>query len=141
MLLVLLAVFGISLARGQGELEARTLAFTTLMVANLGLMLTNRSWSATLRETLRAPNTALWWVTGGALVFLGLVLTVSELRSLFRFSVLHGVDVLVCLAAGSFSIAWFELFKVRVARRLRNGVQNAAGATSKVPGLGSGTRC
>ena len=112
MLLILLAIYGISLMRGQGELEARTLAFATLIVANLGLMLTNRSWTGTIREILRTPNVALWWVTGGALVLLGLILSVAPLRSLFRFSALHAPDLLICLGAGVLSVLWFELFKM-----------------------------
>jgi P-type Ca2+ transporter type 2C len=111
-LAMLLAVFGVCLSRGQGELEARTLAFTTLIIANLGLMMTNRSWTSTLGTILRAPNAALWWVTGGALLFLGLVLNVPFLRGIFRFSVLHPVDLAICLSAGVGSIIWFEFFKM-----------------------------
>jgi len=111
-LAMLLAVFGVCLSRGQGELEARTLAFTTLIIANLGLMMTNRSWTSTFGRIIRAPNAALWWVTGGAVVFLGLVLNVPFLREIFRFSVLHPVDLVICVSAGAVSIIWFELFKM-----------------------------
>ena len=119
-LVILLAVFGISLARGQGEREARTLAFTTLIIANLGLMLTNRSWTASILEIVRTPNSALWWVTGGAVVFLGLVLTIPALHGMFRFSAIHMDDLIICLSAGIFGIAWFELFKVFSRRRNRS---------------------
>jgi P-type Ca2+ transporter type 2C len=111
-LAMLLAVFGVCLSRGQGELEARTLAFTTLIIANLGLMMTNRSWSSTFGTILRAPNAALWWVAGGAVVFLGLVLNVPFLREIFRFSVLHPIDLIICLSAGVVSMIWFEFFKM-----------------------------
>jgi Ca2+-transporting ATPase len=111
-LAMLLAVFGVCLGRGQGELEARTLAFTTLIIANLGLMMTNRSWTATIGSILRAPNTALWWVTGGAVIFLALVLNIPFLREIFRFSLIHPVDVAICVTAGLLSVVWFELFKL-----------------------------
>ena len=91
-LAMLLTIFGVCLARGQGELDARTLAFTTLIIANLGLMMTNRSWTSTIDKIHRAPNAALWWVTGGTVVFLGLVLTIPFLREIFRFSVIHPVE-------------------------------------------------
>ena len=61
-LVVILAVFLIALQRGQGEQEARALSFTALIIANLSLILTNRSWSRTILATLRTPNKALWWV-------------------------------------------------------------------------------
>jgi P-type Ca2+ transporter type 2C len=111
-LVIILAVFGIALYRGLGEQEARTLTFTTLIIANLGLILTNRSWSRTILSTLGSPNTALRWVVGGAAIFLGLVLYIPFLRSLFLFSTLHLVDIVICLAAGVFSIIWFEGLKM-----------------------------
>jgi len=116
-LLIVLAVFCISLYRGHGELEARTLAFTTLIVANLGLILTNRSWTRTILETLRTPNSALALVMGGAIFFLFAILYVPFLRELFRFSILHPIDIVICVAAGVFSILWFEILKLFNKRR------------------------
>lgn len=111
-LLILLALFAFSLYRGHGENEARALTFTTLIIANLSLILTNRSWSRTIVETLKTPNTALWWVLGGASIFLSLVLYVPFLRSLFRFNYLHPLDIAICLIAGVISVLWFEGFKM-----------------------------
>jgi Ca2+-transporting ATPase len=111
-LLICLAVFGIALFRGVGESEARALTFTTLIIANLGLILTNRSWSRTILSTLRSPNRALWWVLGGATAFLGAVLSIPFLRTLFHLSTLHVVDLLICLSAGVVSILWFEGLKM-----------------------------
>ncbi len=98
----------IAMPRGQGENGARALAFTTLIIANLGLILTNRSWSRTILSTLRSPNTALWFVLLGAAVFLGLVLYVPVLRDLFKFDFLHPLDLWICLVAGAVSVLWFE---------------------------------
>ncbi|HXZ37434.1 MAG TPA: cation-translocating P-type ATPase [Thermodesulfobacteriota bacterium] len=115
-LVILLAVFLFSLSRGQGVQEARALTFTTLVVANLSLILTNRSWSRTIWATLQTANVALGWVFGGALALLILVLYVPFLRELFHFTFLHPDDLLLCLVAGGFGILWFEglkLFKKR----------------------------
>ncbi|BAY10813.1 cation-translocating P-type ATPase [Calothrix sp. NIES-2098] len=111
-LVVLVVVFAIAFYRGNGELDARALAFTTLIVSNLSMILSNRSWSRTIPEMLRSPNTALWWVIGGGLVFLGLVLYVPLLRHLFRFSFLHFEDLVISLVSGIFSILWFEGLKI-----------------------------
>ncbi len=111
-LLVVLAVFIIAIDRGQGELDARAISFTTLIIANLGLILTNRSWSRTILSTLRLPNAALWWIIGGAIFFLGMVLYVPFLRGLFHFSRLHLLDLTISLAAGVVSILWVEAFKM-----------------------------
>ncbi|MDD1742917.1 MAG: cation-translocating P-type ATPase [Methanotrichaceae archaeon] len=111
-LIIVLVVYMVSLYRGLGETEARTLTFTTLIFSNLGLILINRSWSRTIFETLDTPNPALWWVLGGALVLLGAVLYISSLRELFGFSVLHKTDLAICIVAGIASIFWFEVLKI-----------------------------
>jgi Ca2+-transporting ATPase len=117
-LAIVVAVFSIARSLGHGENEARALTFTTLVIANLGLIFTNRSWSRTLIDTLRSPNAASWWSAGGAVGFLALVLYVPFLRDLFRFDALHAIDLVICLAAGAASVIWFEAFKaINVLRR------------------------
>ena len=110
-LAIVLVTFGIAVYRKQGELDARALTFTTLMLANLGLILSERSSSRLSLKVLRSPNAALWWVVGGGLVFLALVLYVPFLRQLFSFSFLHPIDLAICLAGGAISLLWFELLK------------------------------
>jgi len=111
-LVIVMAVFALSIYRGQDEAEARALTYTTLIFANLGLILANRSWSRTILETMSAPNPALWWVVGGALAFLAMALYVPFLRELFSFAYLHFIDVVICFAAGIASILWFEALKI-----------------------------
>ncbi len=115
-LAMLLLVYVISLKRGQSEADSRALTFTTLIIANLGLIFVNRSWSRTVLATLRSPNASLWWVTGGAVVILSLALYVPVLRDLFRFSVLHPLDIFICVTAGVVSVLWFEVLKAMSAR-------------------------
>ncbi|MBF0558140.1 MAG: cation-translocating P-type ATPase [Nitrospirae bacterium] len=111
-LLAVFAVFIIAIHSGVGELDARTLSFTTLIISNLGLIITNRSWTRTTFATLRTNNAPFQWVIGGAVFFLGAVLYVPFLRAVFRFSILHVSDLLICFAAGVTSILWFEGFKM-----------------------------
>jgi P-type Ca2+ transporter type 2C len=47
-LIIVLAIFVVSLYRGQGESEARAMTYTTLVIANLSMILVNRSWSRTI---------------------------------------------------------------------------------------------
>ena len=111
-LAIVLLTYVIVLNRGQGEMEARAFTFTTLIIANLALIFTNRSWSRTILKTLKSPNSALWYVTFGALLFLGLVLYVPFLRDLFLLSTLHINDLMICTILGIISILWFEALKV-----------------------------
>lgn len=111
-LAIVFAVFGIALDLGLGELDSRALAFTTLVVANISLIFTNRSWTRTIVQTAARPNRALWWVALGTFSVLALVLYVPFFRDLFRFSKLHFLDIIVCLTAGIVSILWFEALKI-----------------------------
>ena len=114
---VMIAVYRISLSIGQSIAEARTLSFITLIISNLCLILTNRSWTRTVFSTLAIPNPALIWVVGGAIVFLCLVITVPGLRGLFHFAPMHLLDLVISLGAGLVSIAWFEVAKLVAIRR------------------------
>jgi P-type Ca2+ transporter type 2C len=109
---VLLLLFAAAYYSGAGEFDARALTFSGLIVANLGMILVNRSWTRTVFETIRSPNSALWWVIGLALIFLAAVLYIPALQTLFRFSVLHPNDLLLSLAAGLAGVLWFELLKL-----------------------------
>jgi Ca2+-transporting ATPase len=107
-----LALFAYALHRGHPETTIRTITFATLILGDLMLILSNRSWTRTLWTTLRAPNTALFLIVGGAFSTLILVTVVPFLRQLFRFHTLHPADMLLCLAAGIVSLLWFEVWKL-----------------------------
>jgi P-type Ca2+ transporter type 2C len=111
-LAIILVIFLISLYRGQGELDARALTFTTLILANLGLIVSERSDTRVNLTTFKSPNVAFWWVIIGGLVFLLLALYVPVLRQLFSFSFLHTIDIVICFAAGILCFFWFELLKI-----------------------------
>jgi Ca2+-transporting ATPase len=118
LLVITLSAFLISLHRGQGELDARAISFTTLVLGNLALIWTNRSRTRTIPELFRSRNVALSAITLGALAFLGLVLYVPAARSLFQFSILHPNDLAVCGLLAMASVTWFEVAKLL--RRSRN---------------------
>jgi Ca2+-transporting ATPase len=116
---ILLAAFAIVHYAGRGELEARAITFTTLILANLALIFTNRSWSATAPKRT-ARNAALWSIAGGTLALLAAILYVPSLRTLFRLNVLHPVDLAICLGAAAIGTLWFEALKlIRGRRRMR----------------------
>ena len=111
-LLSVLAVYAVARYWGHDETDCRTLAFATLVMGNVALIFTNRSWANTIWETQRTPNPALWWISGGALVVLALMLYVPFLRDFFRFSVMHPADVFVAGLAGFLGVLWFEVLKL-----------------------------
>lgn len=90
----------------------RSFVFTTLIIANLSLILTNRSWTRSIVSMFQAQNKALWWIVGCAGVMLVLVLNIPFLRILFHFESLGPMDITFCFVAGVISIVWFELYKL-----------------------------
>ena len=111
-LLVTLGVFIGTRYAGLSAPEARAMTFSTLIIANLSLILTNVSWSRSMVGTLRSRNQAMWWVVGGALVFLAMVLYVPYLNDLFRFARLTPLEAATCFASGIASVLWFEVYKL-----------------------------
>ena len=107
----LLAVYGIGLHRDQSIEEARALAFTVMVLASLGLILTSRSRSQNFLSILGRRNAALWWIVSAALAFLALILYEPTLRELFKFGRLHTIDLVIAMIAGMSCIAASETVK------------------------------
>ena len=107
-----MAVLAYDLQHAAQAEEARALAFATLVMGNLGLILSNRSWRHSMLQALGSRNPALWWVTGGALAFLLLALSLPPLRELFHFAPLAPSRLALGLAAGLGSVLWFDLYKL-----------------------------
>jgi Ca2+-transporting ATPase len=122
-LVVLVIVYAIANYQGKfapdiilcnaGACGARALVFTTLIVSNLAMILTNRSWTRTILSTMKVPNASIWWIISGAAIFLGLILYVPFLRQLFQFSYLQPEDLAIALLSGIASVIWFEFLKRR----------------------------
>ena len=112
------AVYAFILAGGYGEGEARMLAFTTLVIGNLGMIFANRSRTRYILQTLNTPNPAVWWISGLAIAVIALVLAVPFLRNLFSFAPLHAWELALMLAAGLASILISESVKTAPLRRL-----------------------
>lgn len=110
-LLVTMAVYVGGLYFSFDAYQVRTMAFTTLIVANIAVILTNRSWTDHIFTIIATPNKAVLWVVGGAIFFLILILNVPFFLELFQFEQLGIVPILICIAAGLSTITWFEAYK------------------------------
>ncbi|MEO7254412.1 MAG: cation-translocating P-type ATPase [Casimicrobium sp.] len=93
------------------EPQARAFAFCTLVIANLALILSNRSQHGSLLASLRRPNKTLWIVTGAALALLAVVIEVPVLFQLFRFDTPPPLVLMAVVGLGVLSAFWFELVR------------------------------
>ncbi|MDD2544688.1 MAG: cation-translocating P-type ATPase [Burkholderiaceae bacterium] len=87
-----LGLFMLAWLREADEASARGLAFTGLLLINVGLVLANRSRHHSLWHSLRTPNAPARWVALGAGVFLTAIFAIPALRTLFRVAPLHASD-------------------------------------------------
>jgi P-type Ca2+ transporter type 2C len=112
-LIAVLIIFGLAFyQRGLTEEDARGLAFTTLIFANVALILTNRSWTRSIIRTLRTPNRSVWLVVAAALGLLAVSLYAPAAARLFKMAAQHPIDILIAAVVGLSTILWFELFKI-----------------------------
>jgi P-type Ca2+ transporter type 2C len=110
------AAYGAFLHFGHSQADSSTVGFTALVMGNLALIFTNRSWTRTIWQTVRSANISLWAIVMGTVLTLALVLSVAPLRNIFHFSVLHINDVLIAMSAGFLGVLWFEALKLRAGR-------------------------
>ena len=104
-------VYVVAFMRGMPEGEARALAFFSLVLAIVSLVLANRSFSPSLVAAFRRPNPALAWVLLAVAAILALTLLWPLARDIFRFGPLHADDLAATLAAGMLVLIVLELLK------------------------------
>jgi Ca2+-transporting ATPase len=117
-LIVTLAIFFIGIHLGYSDKEVRAMTFITLIVSNIAVILTNRSWTDNIFKILSTPNKAVLWVAGGAIFFLVLILNIPFFLNLFQFQKLSFINVVICSLAGLTTIVWFEIYKMFKLRKL-----------------------
>jgi len=119
-LVLVSAIFLEASRRGMPEVEVRALTFFSLVLAIVGLIFVNRSFSASLVTALRRPNPALAWVSVSVTAMLGLTLLWPVASDLFRFGPLHADDLSLTIGAGLVVLAGLELLKPYWRERLQS---------------------
>lgn len=112
----ILGMYLYAVGQGYGETGVRSVVFATMVFANLGLTLSNRSFHYALHHTLRSANPLMPFILLVSLLLLLATLYIPGVAGLFSLRPLSAVMLLKCLCAGLASTWWFEVYKV-----LRNG--------------------
>jgi Ca2+-transporting ATPase len=113
-----------------GAVAAPPVAFLTLVVSILGLVLASRAFRSAAAGLLR-PNPALLPIVAAVIVAVVAVMAAPQLRALFRFGPLEPQGALIAIASGASVFVGLEVLKVlarrankrdqrRQARRLRS---------------------
>jgi Ca2+-transporting ATPase len=114
-LTVFMAIFALFLhARwsGRSDIEIRSMTFGALMVANVGLILTNRSRTLTILQTFRQrENRAVKWIVIGALTILLSLIVLPPLRLIFDLGAIGLFDWVLILFTATVGFGWYEIYK------------------------------
>jgi Ca2+-transporting ATPase len=118
-LLLVMLIHNTATYYGLSENAARAVAFTTLVIANLCLIISDKSWASRIISVLRTRNVALWWVVGGALTFLAGALYIPILQDIFHFAPLSIGWIIAGVALGMSSLVLFQLVKILARRYIK----------------------
>jgi Ca2+-transporting ATPase len=118
--LILAGLYALGLRSGLPDDDVRALTFVSLVLVDLGLVLVNRSFGASLRDLVGQRNRALIWISIMTVSMLALILALPLGRELFRFGPLHGDDLLLVAAAVASVVVVLEglkrFWRTRLAR-------------------------
>lgn len=108
---VVVIAYLLLLEQGASAGQVRTVAFLTLVLGNLMLIITNLSKNESLAKSLKSGNKALYFILAFATSFLFLTVFVPALRDLFHFSAISFYQLILGVGLALFTLAWFELIK------------------------------
>ncbi len=87
------------------------MVFSTLVIANIGLTLVNRSFTASVLSTFRNRNNLLRIVLLLTIALLAAVLYIPLFRDFFRLASPTALQLGTAAVIGLASVAWFEVYK------------------------------
>lgn len=86
---------------------ARALVFTVLVLANLGLIYANRSWTRPSWCQGAARNRYFGWITAATVLLLACVLSIPAVGRLFAFEQPTPGMLLACVGLALGGLLWF----------------------------------
>jgi len=107
-----LTVYFYMMNTGRPLGEIRTMVFTTLVLANIFLTFTNRSFTHTLDQTIRYKNNLAPWIILLSSMLLLIIHLVPVARNLFSFLPVTPGMVIISAAVALVSVMWFEVYKM-----------------------------
>lgn len=96
---------------GDALNETRTMVFTTLIISNIFLTFTNRSFTENITRTIHYKNNLAPWIILISVAFLTVIHLVPAVREIFGLAPVPVTRLLLCLGVAFVSVAWFEMYK------------------------------
>ncbi len=108
-ILTMILIYAIRLK--MPEADMRTLVFTTLVILNMGLILVNRSFSASLINAILKPNRSLWILMVSVMTVLAVTVFWQPARLLFHFGEFHWSLFAISILASIVTLLILEAIK------------------------------
>lgn len=86
LLIMVIIVYFLSISEGHSEGEVRAIAFTSLIIGNVFLILTNLSKTRSVFSVIKEKNIAVILILSVAIIMLFLALSIPSLEHIFSFS-------------------------------------------------------
>ena len=114
-----LSLYYLLMISGTSIKEVRTAVFTTLLLANLLLTFTNRSFRESFLTTIHYKNSLAIWVFLISVVYIVVIHIFSPIRNIFGLEQLSLKEWLLCMVIAFISVMWFDLYKTILRRNKR----------------------
>lgn len=85
LLVMVIAVYFLSIREGHSEGEVRAIAFSSLIIGNIFLILTNLSKTRSFISVITERNVAVMLILSAAIVMLLLIISIPSLQHIFNF--------------------------------------------------------
>jgi len=107
-------LYHFSMTNGASFSHTRTLVFTTLIISNIFLTFTNRSFTQNFTKTIHYKNRLAPWVLLISVVFLTAIHFVPAIQSIFGLVHITFPDILFCTGIAFVAVFWFEVYKTNL---------------------------
>ncbi|HWS48980.1 MAG TPA: cation-translocating P-type ATPase [Candidatus Methanoperedens sp.] len=111
-LLVTFALYFWAINTGRGEMEARSFAFTAMVLGNILMIIINLSWTKNIIQILMSANRALLIVLLWTILCLLVVLYIPFFSKIFYLKPFSFEELLLTILIVAMSLSWFEGLKL-----------------------------
>lgn len=94
--------------------QTRTIVFTTLVISNIFLTFSNRSFTENFAKTIFYRNNLSWPVFLISVLFIAVIHLLPPVTNLFGMTAIGTANLFICMAVAIISVIWFELYKTNL---------------------------
>ena len=106
-----LALYAYSIEAAYDEYTTRTLVFSTLLLSNIFLTFTSRSFEYSIFRTIKYRNWMVPLIVSLTFLFLIAIIHVPSIQTLFECRHITNRQIGICIGVAFISVMWIELYK------------------------------